>query len=500
MSNKKRVLFSLVGTRDPYAYSPDKKSRTITKKLWNWKFTICKETRSEGSVLTACRWLEPDIVYLFPSSKEKAAETSKPHNHTEDNANEAKNILTSQFGIKECYVMPLMTDNATDKMKVYSCLRSNMRKVIDDNLAKDSPDKQEYMAQNYELIFIRGSGTTQMKETVTLFLQSLPYEFTEYECKDPQYGEGKDRLNQLPSELAEETLLLKSIDANLNSYYFHSVVENCDRLSQISILQPRRGVAGVLKDIFTAYECVDLMQYETAYDNILPASNKENQERFMKKHSSVPLEKISDTLSRQAKFLENLRTKVRLKDEGEDVNNLIDLYYNMQRAYTRGNYVDVLARFWRLREGMMNYRLLKYHHLNRRNLKKPFLDKKEENQRKSNYDLIMRSQYSDKVDWNNGWVKNDIGAISSLLRNVFNDVELKAFEKRHQSQLEYLRDSRNQTIVAHGMLPVSKNTADTCMSLSKEVINLIPGGKEVYDSYPFKLEDMREVLNLLKYI
>lgn len=503
MSEKKRVLFSLVGTRDPYSCTPDNKGKTIT--LWNWKMTIGRDqvTRTEGSVLTACRWLEPDIVYLFPSSKEKVAQTDKPHNHTENNADEAKNILTSQFGIKECHVMPLMTDDATDKMKLYSCLRSNMRKVIDD-ITKDYPDKQEYIARNYELIFIRGSGTTQMKETVTLFLQSLPYEFKEYECKDPRYAQGKDRVVPLQSKLAEETLLLKSLDANLNSYYFHSVVENCDRLSQISILQPRRGVADILKDIFTAYECVDLMQYETAYDKIAPASeyyaNAETKKRFMEKHPSVPLEKISGILSRQAKFLENLRTRVRQKDEGEDVNNLIDLYYNMNRAYVRGNYVDVLARFWRLREGMMNYRLLKYHYLDRRNLKKPFSDAKDEKKRKANYDTIAKSQYSDKVDWNNGWLRNDIGAISSLLRGLFNDLELKSFENRHQSQLEHLRDSRNQTIVAHGMLPVSKNTADMCITLAKEIVALIPGGALVCANYPFKLEDMREVLNFLKLI
>ena len=73
MEEKKKVLFSFVGSRDPY-------SDGKVKRLWK-KFKG-QETSSEGSVLTACRWLKPDIVYLFPSSKEKAAQTSTPENHT----------------------------------------------------------------------------------------------------------------------------------------------------------------------------------------------------------------------------------------------------------------------------------------------------------------------------------------------------------------------------------------------------------------------------------
>lgn len=507
MGDKKKVLFSFVGMRDPYSYTPSNKSKTKTIKLWNWKMTIGKdqEKRSDGSVLKACSVLKPDIVYLFPSSKEKAAETSTPENHTEDKANEVREILTQQFGVEECAVMPLMTENPTDATSLYTCLRDNMRTAFK-RLTADYPNEQDAISQKYELIFLLTSGTPQMSQTPPLYLPTLPYNFKYYRTIDPEHGKGKDRVLSVELKLADEMLLLNSIEADVESCHFHSAINSCERLSRVSVIKARKGRAAVIKDCFSAYENLELMNYEEAYKCLsgteeFPAKKlsgpvgycSAHKEQILAEQPTLPLEKISDILTRQAKFLESLRGKVRLKDEGEDVNNLVDLYYNMERAYVRGNYVDVLARFWRLREGMMNYRLWKYHHLNRRDLTKTLLDPKEEKQRKANCDLVTKSQYGYNLDWN-------IGTLSSVLRDVFNDAELKNFEKRYKKQLDFLRESRNHTIVAHGMLPVSKNAADICVDIAEEIIKLIPDGRQVCESYPFKLEDMREVLNLLKHI
>lgn len=489
MDEKKKVLFSFVGSRDPYS---DGKAKRLWKKFQG------RETTSEGSVLTACRWLNPDIVYLFPSSKEKAAQ---PGNHTEDRANEAREIILSKFGVKECTVMPLMTENATDTTKLYTCLRNNMRRIFN-SLTKNYPDEQDCIRNRYELIFILTSGTQQMNESARLFLPSLPYEFQYYTCVAPGYAQGKDRVKPTDLKLADEARLLKSIEANADSYYFHSVIENCRILAEVSVLKMRRDRSKELANLFTAYEDIDSMQYDSAYEKISEAADfySRHKEEYQEKQPILPVAGIGDVLKRQAEYLKGLWGRVRTNDEGEDVNSLIDLFFNMERAYTRGNYVDVLARFWRLREGMMNFRLLTYHKLDRRNLRKPFISKEDEQTRKANYDRLMKSDYSDRVDANNGWVRNEIIAVVSLLTGFFGDRELAEFENVYRAKLERLQKARNQTIVAHGMLPVSKDAADMCMTLGKEIIKLIPGGHEVYDIYPFKRENIQEVLNLLKYI
>lgn len=492
MSDKKKVLFSFVGSRDPYS---DKKFKRIWRKIKG------QGTFSEGSVLTACRELKPDVVYLFPSSKEKAAETANPENHTEDKANEAQKIITSQLGIKNCNVMSLMTDNATDFTKLYTCLRNNMREIFN-NLTKNHPDEQNCIQENYELIFILTSGTQQMNEAARLFLQSLPYEFKCYRCIDPIHAQGNGRVKPLSLGLADETWLLKSIEANVDGYYFHSVVENCERLNQVSVLKPRQFVADGIKEFFSAYESMDLMQYGIAYEKISSTANKlrKTKESFTEKLPVLSFENISDVLNRQIEFLESLKEKVKVKDESESVNNLIDLYYNMKRAYTRGNYVDVLSRFWRLREGMMNYRMWTLYHIDRRNIKRQFADNDEPEREAKLRALCDSKQHSQKVEWATDRVRNDLGAMSSLLINFFNDGALGEFERTFGKELEHVRTIRNQTIVGHGMLPVSKDDADTCIKIGEEIIKLIPGGAEVWANYPFKLENMREVLNLLKTI
>ncbi|MBR1486600.1 MAG: hypothetical protein IJ597_05030 [Synergistaceae bacterium] len=492
MDEKKKVLISFVGMRDPYS---EGKAKRFLRKIKG------QETFSEGSVLTTCRKLKPDIVYLLPSSKEKAAQTNTPENHTEDKAYAAQKILTQQLGISECNVMPLMTDNATDYTQLYTCLRNNMRKIFN-NLAKNYPGEQDCINQKYELIFILASGTQQMNQTAQLYLQTVPYEFKYYRGLEPRHAKDGERVIPVQLTVNDETLLLKSIEANVEGYYFHSVIENCERLSQISIIEQRRRRALTMKAIFSAYEYIDLMQYKEAHELLEGAFVffSKHKDKMLENNPALPIENVCEVLGRQVDFLKLLKEKVDKGDEGEDENNLIDLYYNMLRAYAQGNYADVLSRFWRLREGTMNYRLLLHYCIDRRNLNRKFTDEAKEKKRVKAYNELLNSRYADKVDWNNGWVRNDIGALSSLLTGFCYDNPTREFERRFNDQLENLRNIRNRTIVAHGMLPVSKENADYCVTLGKEIVNLIPRGERVSKSYPFKLEDMREVLNLLKYI
>ena len=98
------------------------------------------------------------------------------------------------------------------------------------------------------------------------------------------------------------------------------------------------------------------MQYGEAFEGI------QKMESILK---ALPLPELGDILAEQRAFLEYVKENT----EEESSHNLVDLYFNMTRAFERGNYVDVLARFWRLREGILYYRLSKYG-INKRNLDK----------------------------------------------------------------------------------------------------------------------------------
>lgn len=213
----------------------------------------------------------------------------------------------------------------------------------------------------------------------------------------------------------------------------------------------------------------------------------------------MPFERISSILEAQAAFLSELKGQGEL----ESTHNLVDLYFNMERAFKRGNYVDVLSRFWRLREGMMNFRLFSNCCLNRRALSAEFSeDVNKEREHEENLNLLKRSEYYDRVDWNKDYLKNEDGlrSLSDILCGLFKDQDLKRFENKFNNKFDDLRLVRNRTIVAHGMASVKQRDVEDCMTIGKEIIKLIPGGSELYKSYPFSLDNIREIVGLLKHV
>ena len=487
---KKKVLISFVGMRDPYA---DSKVKRILKRLRGADLLS-----SEGSILTVCRELKPDIVYLFPSSKEKAANTKNPNNHTEDRANQIADIIAHWDNKPECRIMPLMTDNVADASKLYPCFRSNVNKLMGELAAK--ADNRENWQDEYEITFVTSSGTQQMNQTAQLALASVPFTAQYCRCSDPKFvKEGESRVVKAEPVSLEETTLLKRIDANVERFYFHSVIDDCARLAEMSIHKPRKSIAGIVCDIFKAYENMEVMQYDEAFKIISPLAKLYNEEKdvIRERQSHVPADRIAAVLDAQRNFLSNLKGK----GVDENAYNLVDLYFNMERAFTRGNYVDVLSRFWRLREGMMNFRLLENFCLDRRALSQ-LPAGKNKSEHDANLRVLENSKYADRADWDNNRIRNDdgLGSMSKILCGLFQDFELEQFEKKFDNQINNLRIVRNTTIVAHGMLSVKKKDVENCMTIGKELIKLIPGGTEIYKNYPFTLENISEIAGLLKHV
>ncbi len=488
-NTKKKVLISFVGNRDPYS---DSRAMRLLKRLRG-----ADPLSFEGSVLTVCRELKPDIVYLFPSSKDMAAKTKNPDNHTEGGANQASGIMAGWESGPECHIMPLMADNVADASKLYPCFRDNINKVMNE-LANRATDRENWQ-EEYEITFATSSGTQQMNQAAQLVLANAPFEAHYCRCSAPNFvKKGENRVFSIDPLPLEETTLLRRIDADVEGFYFHSVVDDCARLADMSIHRPRKVMAGIIRDVFSAYEKMEVMQYDEAFKIIAPLAKGYSEEKdgIRERQSYVPTERISAVLDEQRVFLG------KLKGQGPDENayNLVDLYFNMERAFTRGNYVDVLSRFWRLREGMMNFRLLANWCLDRRALS-TLPDGKDKAEHDANLRVLQESQYKDKVD-EKGRIKSEDGlkSLSDILCDLFQDFELKQFESKAHGKLNELRNVRNSTIVAHGMSPVKREDVEDCMTLGKGIVALIPGGMEICESYPFTLEKIREIVSLLKHV
>ena len=459
--DKKKVFLSFVGMRDPFN----------------------KKNNSEGAILTLCEEIKPDYIYLFPSCRALADD---PKNQTQDNAEETKKILQERYSGLECHVLPLNIANATDMDRLYSELKNNMLKILN-GLSKKCPDGLD----GYEFFLNLASGTPQMRETAKNYIYVSPIKPQFCQAIDPEHlKEGKPRVVFDPPDFTEETMSLSRIESSVDGYHFHSVAEFCEWLASRSKLSERRAIAGIIQNAFSAYEDMDAMRYETAFSRITKVSGTVGQ-------LSLPF--LDTILTAQKEFLSNVKDE----QESENVYNLVDLYFNMERAFERGHYADVLARFWRLHEGMLYYRLFEKYGIDKRDL---------QNSDRANLHRLEMSRYNNMVDWEKfQFITDSLDTFKKILTDVFHDGDLDYFESQNRYELDELRRLRNKTFIAHGMSPVNKKDVLPCRGLGRKIIDLIPQGKgvkgefipdgeEVYNTYPFTLDNMKELASLLKRI
>ena len=458
---KEKVFLSFVGMRDPFN----------------------KKNNSEGAILTLCEEIGPDYIYLFPSCRALA---DGPGNQTEDNADESKKILQERYSGLECHVLPLNIANATDMDRLYSELKNNMLKILN-GLSKKCPDGLD----GYEFFFNLASGTPQMRETAKNYIYVSPIKPQFCQAIDPEHlKEGEPRVVFNPPDFTEETLSLSQVENSVDGYHFHSVAEFCAWLARMSKLNERRIIAGIIQNAFSAYEDMDAMRYRTAFSKITKVSDTIGQ---------LSLPSLDTIMTAQKEFLSNVKDE----QESENVYNLVDLYFNMERAFSRGHYADVLARFWRLHEGMLYYRLFEKYGIDKRDL---------QNSDNNSVRRVEMSPYHGEVDRENNRFRADaLDMVVKILRDVFHDSDLNYLESQNRRELEELRRLRNKTFIAHGMSPVNKDDVLSCRGLGRKIIDLIPQGKgvngefipdgeEVYNTYPFTLNNMKELANLLKRI
>jgi hypothetical protein len=452
-AGKKKVLLSFVGDRDPYPSS------------WQrLKYFIKTGKANEGSVLTLCRVLRPDKVYLFPS-RQKPGLTSS----TEGNAIAVKKILKQILPSSECEIFSLDIERANDLPGIYKSFRENVLKVVEGLGPLDE----------YEFSLNTSSGTQQMSQAAQLYLSTSPLQARYYQCSAPQFVQKREeRVRLVSATPIEETALLKQIQDNVARFQFHLLVADCKRLINISPLKERKVIANILSRAFQAYESLEQMEYRNAYNSIQAVQDT-------MKMTLLPQHLIK-ILDAQKKFLGSLQDE----KEEESVHNLTDLYFNICRAFGRGNYADVLARFWRLREGMLYYRLQACYGVNIRNL----------NQANPNVQSISHNK-----TFNGHIVDNRINASSmGLFVNILislKDTVLEKFERQHDhrgdGKLNRVRETRNHTFIAHGMKPVTKEDAVVCVKLAEEILPLIPGSADVRKDYPFTEENMKGLVSLL---
>ena len=172
----------------------------------------------------------------------------------------------------------------------------------------------------------------------------------------------------------------------------------------------------------------------------------------------------------------------------------------MQRCFERGAYADVLARFWRIAEGSVYFRLQAEWGITPRSLN--------DSPNKTNLEKLREKLPLPQSEfYRSEFLAFDKGR--KVLEQVFGDTYYSKINEKHRKKPYYkntydeeikkLIERRNQTIVAHGMSPVSEKDAKTSLNIAEDFLQgLIPDCEKRMQEYPFTKERLQKLVSLLK--
>jgi len=445
-----KTLLSFVGEQDP----------------------ISNKTNEEGSIVTLCRQIKPDLVYLIPTAAGLDIKSSTEENaeFTRDWIKDCKDEINPDVQV---YIRPIMLPDPTDYMEILPKARQQLGEIL-----------KELSEREVELHINCSSGTPQLKSTWIILANSgLFSNYHLWQVGNPLHC--TERVKKLEITFMEEENILLRIQRYVDEFLFQRIAEECENLKRISCYSYRKEKAELLQRIFSAYQSWDLIRYNDAYQRLNSVLNDINRARDLEEQKSV--------LESQVAFLDKLRGY----DAGENEYNLLDLYFNAQRRLERGDYTDTLSRFWRVYEGTLYYYLRKHYNIEPTELARSGSS--------ANLSEIRASQVTHNPS------KLGLRDAEIVLEQVFKDSKYKKMEtikvkvKRGPSYqnisllriMDELRKRRNSSIVAHGMRPVDEDDAVNSMIAMEAIFQNFFSDVRL-DDFPLSKNNMRVVLSALE--
>jgi len=450
------ILLSFVGKQDP----------------------ISEKTNKEGAVLTLCKHLQPDLVYLFPT-----AEGPGVRDATESNAYATKELLPEVSPRSTCYVRSLYLKDPTDFSELMPSVKEEVRKIL------AGLEEEKKNGQDVQIHLNCSSGTPQM-QTCWYVLANSGYipGVRLWQVKNPDLSSPEERIREIQLNFLEEENSLSRIRRCLPEFLFGVMVNECRRLQEISMFSSRRLAAELVADIFEAYRKWDLLKYREAYEKL---ASIERRWRATRDAGT-----IAESLRKQVDYLKRLEPE---KDK-ETPHNLVDIYFNAQRCFARRAYADVLARFWRIFEGVVYYRLREKWGIEPRNLSESSSAQNREAVATLNKTLNKSRDMLDRA--------TGIKALKEVLKDkeFIQILELEVNAQRSNSVqkmklaklLDELTEKRHASVVAHGMKPVSEEDAVNGLAAAKTLLsNLLPDGDALLASYPLQRAQIEQLIDYL---
>lgn len=430
------TLLSCVGNRDPWA-----------------------EDQSEGAILTCVRHVSPDRVYLYPSPDTPRG----PGTGVQAECTEAE-VLRLQPGT-QVFVRPLRA-TPVDYAPLLADLREVTREAVEGDLVVNVTSGTPHMRVAWLLLV--NSGLLGSARVVEVAAPSFVSEDTP-----------AARLRDVDIGFLREEVELDRIRRLLADHLYARAGEEIAGLSKTTRDAARAQRLGAYARLFRAWARWDGLSWEDALRGITEAAA--HLDRFEP-------DGIKRLVAQQRRVLLRL-------GGGEFAGLLpfVDIHHQARRRLVQGQYAECLARFWRIEEGVLRA-LLDREGINARDLRAsaPRTDAAR---------AALRSVGGERQGLNipemdrlagelapafAHWQSTKI-AVSSGTRAVASVVK---GEGRHADG--GLRRLRNDSVLGHGMAPVSPGQALDSLIVSRALlewaVGQIPGADvtvALVEAYPF---------------
>ena len=441
-----KLLLSFVGEQDPFS----------------------NNTNEEGSIVTLCRMLKPDRVVLFPS------DSGRDDGDTQKNAEATAYWLTTELSpAPEVSCMPLSLANPTDYAQILPQLHGRLKTLASLLQAEDTVSCLNF-----------SSGTPQMKSVWLLLANSGMFQNCQlWQVLNPTFvGAGEDRCRELSLTFLEEEEIIGRLDVFAGQFLFRHIADDMGRLRNISLHQDRKEKAELLRQLFLAYQAWDLIQYQKAYEVL---------EVALTKQAAAKTHPLHSLLKGQLDYLRKLKNA----GKRETPENLCDLFHNAKRLYVKGIYTDALARFWRVFEGLLYYRLREKYGIeptdppSSRNAKNLAL-------------LTETFPEADRFNFAIGFNKAHV-----LLEEKFRDADYCGYLQQTgkfrsgtetvAGAVRTLRLGRNDSMAAHGMKPVTQEEVMDASRILETLCEKLIASAPV-QAHPLRSDQIKVVTGYLR--
>lgn len=418
-----KILLSAVGNRDPLA--PD---------------------QTEGSIVTACRHIQPDIVFLFPT----AAQPIPNHSSTEENAYKTKEFLQKILPQTKIYIRMLDLPDPTDYHTILKLLEKEVLSV---------QESLRHSQTEYHISI--SSGTAQIQACWLLLVNSGRIKARVWQVLGPQWSADKEsRCRIIETGFMEEQNKINRAKEYFDLGMFKAAQDELELLALTTYMPERATKAELFSQLCGAYHDWDLYLHKDARTKLQKLLGEIK--RF---HG---MEQLVSILSSQLNALEEIVEANYVECE----TNLLDLLHNADRRRKNGQYADCLARFSRIYEGCYYY--LVSRHLN--------ID--------PHKNLNQQPEWVQKIIQKSGHLT--IYDCAELLKRH----NLKFIPENLFNDLNAFKAQRNHSIIAHGMGAVEKEDANRAVKLIKKLFERIFSDVDI-DAYCFSLKSLATVSEIM---